>query len=510
MTNDLQKYENWRAITESDYVTMFIKTWFAYISVLRNTFPEVDVFTEEGKPRGDKPFLNLFKDEVLPKIRQEIKVESFYKLLFEMYPYCVKKVFKTFPQYFFQTFYRYNESYHYHNEDKTSHAKWILDVKTEDRIKLKFCLLLFGSFHKRTYNESIKVTLDLKSFVNDTNELLKIDLFDEGNYLKSLYTLVCDNINARLSQFLETIEKENKYNKSIRLILRKGCEKASSAISFSFEPNYRKMHEVDNIYPKNSRVIFNQLPFQLFYKTYLENIYNQNREYYDSLLLKNGLDWFSGFVYQLRNALFHEIIDPLDEEWQLIFKNAYLLLKEVVDSTTQYSILKGLGKFIESTYIVVRNDEFNENIVSSAESEAFELHNYELIDDNIEILNIEVQDVALIDDSIYLINTNSAKFRCSVNLLIEGRARVFDYNQSMYDKEDDKYYFIVHDEVKFKNAKAKIEIEIEMEYDLRDIEKTAEIVKVKVLDKLILAELSGEDEDANFETIYPFEDSDDS
>ena len=28
---------------------------------------------------------------------------------------------------------------------------------------------------------------------------------------------------------------------------------------------------------------------------------------------------------------FTEIIDPLDEEWQVIFKNAYLVLKEIVD-----------------------------------------------------------------------------------------------------------------------------------------------------------------------------------
>ena len=30
-------------------------------------------------------------------------------------------------------------------------------------------------------------------------------------------------------------------------------------------------------------------------------------------------------------SIFHEIIDPLDEEWQVIFKNAYLVLKEIVD-----------------------------------------------------------------------------------------------------------------------------------------------------------------------------------
>ena len=37
------------------------------------------------------------------------------------------------------------------------------------------------------------------------------------------------------------------------------------------------------------------------------------------------------FVYRLRNALFHEIIDPLNDEWQVIFKNAYHVLKQIVD-----------------------------------------------------------------------------------------------------------------------------------------------------------------------------------
>ena len=32
MSKDIEKYTNWRAITESDYVTMFIKTWFAFVA----------------------------------------------------------------------------------------------------------------------------------------------------------------------------------------------------------------------------------------------------------------------------------------------------------------------------------------------------------------------------------------------------------------------------------------------------------------------------------------------
>ena len=43
------------------------------------------------------------------------------------------------------------------------------------------------------------------------------------------------------------------------------------------------------------------------------------------------MEWFADYVYALRNALFHEIISPLDEEWQAIFKSAYLLLKQVSD-----------------------------------------------------------------------------------------------------------------------------------------------------------------------------------
>ena len=46
--------------------------------------------------------------------------------------------------------------------------------------------------------------------------------------------------------------------------------------------------------------------------------------------------WFLDFVYRLRNTLFHEIIDPLNSDWQLVFKNAYLVLKEIVDLNIKY------------------------------------------------------------------------------------------------------------------------------------------------------------------------------
>lgn len=36
-----KKYEQWKAITGSDFVTLFIKTWFTYIASLRELNPDV-------------------------------------------------------------------------------------------------------------------------------------------------------------------------------------------------------------------------------------------------------------------------------------------------------------------------------------------------------------------------------------------------------------------------------------------------------------------------------------
>lgn len=41
-------------------------------------------------------------------------------------------------------------------------------------------------------------------------------------------------------------------------------------------------------------------------------------------------------MYFLRNALFHEIIDPLDTFWQEVFKSSYMVLKEILDGNINY------------------------------------------------------------------------------------------------------------------------------------------------------------------------------
>ena len=85
MSKDIEKYTNWRAITESDYVTMFIKTWFAFVATLRSLYPDIDVFAADGKPRGDRPFTQKLKEADLIEISKLIKIEDFVDVLVKVY-----------------------------------------------------------------------------------------------------------------------------------------------------------------------------------------------------------------------------------------------------------------------------------------------------------------------------------------------------------------------------------------------------------------------------------------
>lgn len=92
-----------------------------------------------------------------------------------------------------------------------------------------------------------------------------------------------------------------------------------------------------------------KLLYQIPFPDYLQS--NRNMTSSDEL---NACLWFISFVYRLRNALFHEIINPLDTSWQLLFKNAYLVLKQVVDSNIQR--LKVISKLINEAQIIFEKD----------------------------------------------------------------------------------------------------------------------------------------------------------
>ena len=166
-----RKYEQWKAITESDFVTLFIKTWFTFIAVLRELNPDVDVFTADGMPRGDKPFLNAYKEGIMPFVQKNIDTDDFAQELFSMYPISMRKVMDVFPQYFFQTFFQVNREFSYEEKtidlDKEGNLKerYQVNLHIVDKHILKFYLGISGQFRATKYNESIKKEIDLRPII---------------------------------------------------------------------------------------------------------------------------------------------------------------------------------------------------------------------------------------------------------------------------------------------------------------------------------------------------------
>lgn len=516
MSKDIEKYTNWRAITESDYVTMFIKTWFAFVATLRSLYPEIEVFADDGKPRGDRPFTNKFKESDLVKISQDVSVEEFSNIICKLYVLSREKFVKIFPQYFFSSFYKMNEDFHY-QDDKLEYGEQAdgtkrvkdrvhIDIVNEKRWDLSINFQINGEYSKKNYRESIKIVVNVKDIINSI-DLLNPSFVKEDSFLLIFYKRLYDEIERKVNDLVSRQDFTSKYNDDVKMLVESKIYYCLVNISKLFDYNKNTAFINDKYRPDDYFMVIKQRPMSKFSNEFTRNVTEEEKDFLYKKVKEDIYIWFIDFVVGLRNALFHEIIDPLDEEWQLIYKNAYLALKELLDATTNYLIKNEVSTFIESNYIDKDNEELFDELKTSLESEAFDLADYELIDDDIVINQIDISGIDFYDASSIIVNNKRAKFRCRANILADGRARVFDYNLSQYDKEDDTYYNVVHDEIKFNNAEANVELKVEFEFDLRDIERTARICNVKPLYfGSIRLSLSNNDGDNDWKELYPYED----
>ena len=341
-----RKYEQWKAITESDFVTLFIKTWFTFIAVLRELNPDVDVFTADGMPRGDKPFLNAYKDGIMPFVQKNINTDDFAQELFGMYPISMRKVMDVFPQYFFQTFFQINREFSYEEKtidlDKDGNLKerYQANLHIVDKHILKLHLGISGQFRTTKYNESIKQEIDLRPIIRAVVEKHRYQnlIINETQFVRDFYDAVMGEISKKLQYYIEITLPKRNFNDTVTVKIKNACFRLDAALRLRFEYNYRYPHEVDPLIASNSYAIIYQVPFNGFGRLNRENVYATRRGEYAPLMATKAVDWFADYVYALRNALFHEIISPLDEEWQAIFKSAYLLLKQVSDICISLSL----------------------------------------------------------------------------------------------------------------------------------------------------------------------------
>lgn len=347
MTPD-KTYKNWKAVTEADFVSLFIKTWFAYISTLRTMFPEA------YNRRGDKKYLDAYKKFYRTTGYKKLIVdENIMASIEKVYQEGRSVIVKKYPEYYLWDFYNINENFDFTYKqippDKSECLIVGFKMNRNRGTKWSFVITgfvrLFGKYYGEEYNENLNFRLSISSILNRSPEYItEHPEISEQDYLSWLLKEINFGVTHEIVNAFKTMYKNATYGKRVVTKIHDLEKQALSAVWSVFSLNAK-----DESFKTKEEMALNrdayevvcQRPLNYFlyhrdvsWRPTREKMTASEEEWYRNLfetLKTNSVLWFLDFVYRLRNALFHEIIDPLDEEWQIIFKNAYLVLKEVVE-----------------------------------------------------------------------------------------------------------------------------------------------------------------------------------
>lgn len=324
MSKDIGKYKNWRAITESDYVTMFIKTWFAFVATLRTLYPKDNLDEIIGK--GDKIFLNPYLENFHNSFYFYNDFEKIKEHILKVY--TMGRIFvlenPKYNRFFVEDFYAINETFNWKKKTDDYECRIKYSKKNEICIEAKY---IKSDFWIEGAPLIISEKVDISDLINSKNlsDNQRHDYMeDESLFLENVLNQLSDLISRELFLEAEKIKKEFKFKKKV--------ENAFKATSLSINEEYRKIFfAMKSSNEIKDNILFTQLPCANF----IHKI--GNNEKVDEI---DSYKWFLNFVYFMRNALFHEIIDPLDTFWQEVFKSSYMVLKEILDGNINYILDK--------------------------------------------------------------------------------------------------------------------------------------------------------------------------
>ena len=141
------------------------------------------------------------------------------------------------------------------------------------------------------------------------------------------------------------------------------------------------------------------------------------------------------------NALFHEIIDPLDSFWQDMFKCSYLALKEVLDGNIRFFIDRELvnSSIVDDVMSCISDHEeqFLPGLVdgSDVDEPDVQITKYLVSDDG-----IEVEFAVLIDYWASMYTVNQTKIVGKASFIGEGKnIKTKDINFSIFKSDKSLY-----------------------------------------------------------------------
>jgi hypothetical protein len=296
------KYNNWRTSIEGDYFSLYIKTWFAFLSTLHELYPE------KINSVGDGSLIRHFSENIQVPSNYEEQISPAIKLMFQ----AAETVMKTdFAEYYFSSFYELNKIYRFKQKNIDGHIGFLAN-----RTKIEFSPTATG-IRKRTKDQ---LYFELRSNQNQFLTHLKPIIGDNKTYTLNttidLGEIIRDKSYDDKYAIIQ-LAKKSLYEKIDEIFItrrhtEKQKEKASHFFGGVIESSFQSWalnFESDDLFKK--------LP---------------NRDYPNTEASKRQtLKWFIKYSYKLRNVLFHIIIDPFDKNWQPIYKNTYIALKELVD-----------------------------------------------------------------------------------------------------------------------------------------------------------------------------------
>ena len=320
MSENVQKYENWRAITESDYVTMFIKTWFAFVATLRELYPKETL--EEVIGKGDKVYLNPYLDDFQNKFYHYNKMDIVKDNILKVYKLGRRFTLENpkYNRFFSEDFYSVNKAYSWKQDTDDYELSIKYSGDTEICIHAKY-------LNKEFYVDGVPLIISVKVDISDliSSENLsdaQISKFvdDESAFIEFVTKGIIDRASLSFIGQITNGDYNSKFDSKVLAHLNS----ITLTINANLVQELALMKE-PNIVKED--VLFSQLPCVHFiYKVEDGQIVPEIDTY----------KWFLNFVYFMRNALFHEIIDPLDSFWQDLFKHSYLALKEILDGNINY------------------------------------------------------------------------------------------------------------------------------------------------------------------------------
>lgn len=108
MMENKYPYDNWKSITESDFVTLFIKTWFAFVSTLREMYPaEIPYY----QATGDSRYISPYKRDFSQNIAYRLNYTDIKYHLYEVYKHGMKIIADRYPRFIVDDFYSLNLSF---------------------------------------------------------------------------------------------------------------------------------------------------------------------------------------------------------------------------------------------------------------------------------------------------------------------------------------------------------------------------------------------------------------